>query len=228
MILGLIAGRLPAASASSAQESSDPGGVRMKQHGITPEAQLGVLPEGIGLPPGHLAPAAVLQDVMGKEVEIGRFWQEGPVLLVFYRGGWCPYCNFQIHEMSEALPEFQRRGVGLVAVSVDRFEEAARTQTLHEIPFPVLSDPDLILHQAFHVIHQADEAEVAMLAQFGIDLEASSGRGHNAIAVPSIFLIAKGGRILWAHADADYQTRPTIAQLLAVTEARFDFSMPRE
>jgi peroxiredoxin len=141
------------------------------------------------------------------------------VLLVFYRGGWCPYCNFQIHELTAAYPEYQKRGVTPVAISVDKQDEAAKAEATYTIPFPLLSDPDLAAHKAFRVIHQADEAEVAKLKGFGIDLEERSGKTHHAFAVPSLFLIDKGGVVRFAHADPEYKVRPRTKQILAAIDA---------
>lgn len=142
----------------------------------------------------------------------------GPVLLVFYRGGWCPYCNSQIHELTAAYPEYKKRGVTPVAISVDRVEESAKTQATYTIPFPVLSDSDLAAHRAYRVLHEVDEAEFARLKGFGIDLERASGRSHHAIAVPSLFVIDGKGVVRWAHANLDYKVRPSTVQILAAID----------
>jgi peroxiredoxin len=120
--------------------------------------------------------------------------------------------------LTAAYPKFQERGILPVAISVDRIEEAAKTQATYTIPFPVLSDPDLAAHSAFRVIHQADESEVARLKGFGIDLENSSGRTHHMIAIPSLFIIDRDGIARWAHADADYKVRPSTDQILQVLD----------
>jgi peroxiredoxin len=138
--------------------------------------------------------------------------------LIFYRGGWCPFCNFQIRELTHAYGELRKRGVMPVAVSVDRTDEATRTSATYEIPFRVLSDPDLQAHEAFKVVHHADDAEVARLKGFGMDIEQYSGRDHHAIAIPSMFVIDKSGMVRWAHAARDYKTRPSPEQLFAALD----------
>jgi peroxiredoxin len=87
-----------------------------------------------------------LHDAAGLEVRLSDLMRRGPLLLVFYRGGWCPYCNFQIRELTAAYPEYGKRGVTPVAISVDRVEESAKTLATYSIPFPVLSDPELAAH----------------------------------------------------------------------------------
>lgn len=179
----------------------------------TPDDALGATRQGVGLAVGERAPDAALIDIEDRPFTLASAYARGPLLVVFYRGGWCPYCNTQIHELAEAWPELSARKVGLVAISVDRVEEASKTASRWDIPFPVLSDSDLVAHRAFRVVHQADEAEVARLEGFGISLESASGRSHHAFAVPALFLVVDGV-VRWSHADPDYKVRPSTQQLV--------------
>ena len=164
-------------------------------------------------------PDASVFNLEGEAVQLRALLEGHASLLVFYRGGWCPYCNFQIHELVENAAAFEKRGVGLVAVSVDKVDEASRTTATYTIPFPVLSDPDLVMHRAFKVVHQADAAEAAKLKSFGLAIERASGKSHHAFAVPSVFIIGKDGLIRWAHVDPDYKVRPSAEQLLTVLDS---------
>jgi peroxiredoxin len=190
-----------------------------KESAQTPPPRLGTLPEGVGLAVGSKVPDARLSDAEGRPVQLSDLVKRGPVLVMFYRGGWCPYCNFQIRSLTQAHGEFQRRGITPVAISVDKIQEAAKTRATYAVPFPVLSDPDLATHRAFRMVHQADDAEVAKLKGYGIDLEASSGRTHHGFAVPGLFLIDRDGTVRWAHADPDYKVRPKTEQILAAIDS---------
>ena len=211
-----------ALAGASVQANGSPvgqeGAPRRRPYANPPDSKVGTLPPGVGIPVGGQAPDAAVREADGREVRLREAGKPGPVLLVFYRGGWCPYCNSQIHELTTAYPEYQKRGVTPVAISVDRAEESAKTQATYAIPFPVLSDPELAAHRAYRVLHQADEAEFARLKGFGIDLEKASGQGHHVIAVPSIFVIDRKGVVRWAHADPDYKVRPSTAQVLAAID----------
>lgn len=191
----------------------------MKPTKTPTSGNVGTLPPDVGIAVGQPAPDALLRDAAGVEVRLRDLVAKGPVVLFFYRGGWCPFCNFQIHEMTEAYPELEKRGVTPVAVSVDRIDEAAKTQATYTIPFPVLSDPDLAAHRAFRVTHEAPDAEVEMLRGFGMDLEKASGRDHHTIAIPSVFIIDREGIVRWGHADRDYKVRPSTAQLVSAIDA---------
>lgn len=179
---------------------------------------LGSLPEGVGLEPGKQLPDVAVRALDGGVVKLASFVEESPALFVFYRGGWCPYCNFQVREMTKAYPEFQQRKVVPVLISVDSPDESARTSATYEIPFPVLSDSNLEAHKAFNVAFEVDADTLAKYKSFGIDLEKASGKDHHNLAVPSVFLVGTDKKILWAHADVDYKTRPSPAQLLAAID----------
>lgn len=188
------------------------------EYAQTPAAQLGTLPKDVGLAVGSKVQDLRLSDADGHPVQLMEVVKRGPVLVVFYRGGWCPFCNFQIRSLTQAHGELQKRGITPVAISVDKVQESAKTRATYKVPFPVLSDPDLVAHRAFRMVHHAEDAEVAKLKGFGIDLEASSGRKHHDFAIPGLFLIDREGTVRWAHADPDYKVRPKTEQILAAID----------
>lgn len=218
LALGVL-GQTSASSAQTGGAAAQPSGApRAREHAYPSTASLGTLPPDVGVPSGARAPDAELRDASGRAMRLRDLMKGGPVLLVFYRGGWCPYCNFQVRELTAAYPEYRRRGITPVAVSVDRAEESATTVATYAVPFPVLSDPDLAAHRAYRVLHRVARDEQARLASFGIDLEHASGRSHHVIAVPAIFVVDTRGVVRWAHADKDYKVRPSTAQILTVID----------
>ena len=114
--------------------------------------RLGVLASGTGVPVGAKVPEVRGRDLDGKDVSLSSVYANGPILLIFYRGGWCPYCNTEIHSLTLAYPEYQKRGVALVAVSVDTPSSEAKMQATYSIPFTVLSDSGAEMMEAFHVV----------------------------------------------------------------------------
>jgi peroxiredoxin len=189
-------------------------------HETTPTevSKLGTLAPGTGIAVGQKVPAAHARDLKGNELAMADLLNRGPLLLAFYRGGWCPYCNFEIREMTKAFPEYQKRGVLPVAVSVDKLEEAALTNATYSIPFPVLSDPELSFIAGFHVENRVDAAMVEKMKSFGVDLERYAGKSHHIIAIPALFLIDKQGVVRWAHDDPTYTVRPTTSQILTAID----------
>ena len=189
----------------------------------TPEDRLGKLPPGLGLKVGQAAPDAELTNVSGEAVRLSSLYAKGPTMLVFYRGGWCPFCNLQLHELAARKADFDKRGVSIAAISVELPSEESKTQAKNSIPFPMLSDPTLAAHKPFHVVHTPGAKELAALKGFGVDLEARSGQQHHTFAAPAVFLISPEGTVLWSHVDEDYKTRPSTDQLLR----QFDVALGR-
>ena len=136
--------------------------------------------------------------------------QQGPLLVIFYRGGWCPYCNRQIRSLTKAWPQFKQRDVLPVLISADKPDGAAIAQRGYEIPFPVLSDPKLKAHEVFKVTMQVPAELIPKYREYGIDLEAWSGESHHKIAVSSVFLIGEDGIVRWSHSSQDYKKRPSV------------------
>jgi len=177
---------------------------------------LGTREDGLGLAVNAAIPPFEIQDFRGETFSSSAM-NDADTLVVFYRGGWCPFCNFQIRELSQSYDKFKALGVSLVAISVDRPDAAAVTRNAYEVPFPVLSDPDLKAHEAFNVVLQVGVAGVAGLAIYGHDSEKWSGKDHHKMAVPAVFLV-RDGKVAWAHVARDYKTRPSAEQLLTVAK----------
>jgi peroxiredoxin len=210
---GMHVGETKPAAATPA--ASAPAGPTL---GETPDAKLGTAPSGFGLAVGQRAPDAALDDVNGKKQKLSELYKAGPTFVVFYRGGWCPFCNVQLHDLAAAKADFDKRGIRLVAISVDKPSEEAKTQAKDGVPFPMLSDSKLAVHKAFKVVHATSDEEQKKMAGFGVDLGAYSGEAHKSFAIPSVFLVDKTGVIRFAHVDEDYKTRPSPKQLLAVAD----------
>lgn len=206
---------LPVSSAPAASSAAAP---TMRDLGAPPADRVGVLAPNTGIPVGQKVPDVHARDLDGNDVALSSLYAKGPVLLVFYRGGWCPYCNSEIHSLTTAYPDYEKRGVTPVAVSVDRPEAEAKMKATYAIPFPVLSDRDATVIAAFHVVKSVGDDELAKMKSFGVDLESYSGKTHHEIAIPAVFLVDRGGIVRWAHSDPDFKVRPSTAQLLAAID----------
>ena len=101
-------------------------------------------------------------------------------------------------------------------ISVDELDGNLDTRDAYDVPFPVLSDPEVKVHEAYRVVNELDDAGVDRLKGFGIDIEYWSKRKHHKIAIPSMFLIDQKGVVQFAHAAHDYKSRPKTEKLLEV------------
>jgi len=213
----------PPNSSSSAATAVASHAMNMLEPVLTESApeKLGTVPNGFGLNVGDKAPDAVLPDVTSTTHSLSELYAQRPTVLIFYRGGWCPFCNLQIHEYSAAKPQFDARGVGIVAISVDKPSEEAKTQAKHGVPFPMLSDSKLVAHQAYRVVHSTTLEERQAFAAHGLDLTAYSGESHGSYAVPATLVIDQSGTLRFVHVDQEYKTRPSAKQMLEVVDKLF-------
>ncbi len=191
----------------------------VKQPTTTDQHVLGTAPQD-ALQAGTKAPTGKGVDAVSdtNSVDLSQWVGVQPTMIVFYRGGWCPYCNGQILGLVDTFADFQQRNVLPIVISVDKPQTAATTKTAFSIPFPVLSDSDLTLHKLYKVVFTATPKRIEELRKYNIDIAKSSGKDHASYAIPSVFLIDKHGTILWRHVDPDYKTRPTTNQLLEIID----------
>jgi len=189
-----------------------------KETDITPAALLGTNENNLGLQAGRKVPDFTVNNFAGSPISLTELLETGPLLVIFYRGGWCPYCNFQIRQLSQHYAEFETRGVRPVLISVDQPSAAVLVKNAYAIPFPVLSDPELNAHEAFNVVLSLPPETYKRYQDYGIDLEAWSGKAHHKIALAAAFLVDKTGTVKWAHVTTDYKTRPSPEQLLKVID----------
>lgn len=172
-----------------------------------------------GLPVGSKAPLFEAASGRGDRVRLQDELERGPVVLVFYRGGWCPYCNRQLHALQERIEEFRRRGTLIIAVSVDRPQKAREMVEAGRLDFPVIPDPSADLLEKYNAVMFVPEDLARMYKEkYGIDLEAASGRRDHLIAVPATYVIAPDGKIVFAHSDRDYKNRPSVDDVLAAVD----------
>lgn len=156
---------------------------------------------------GAQAPTATLRDPRGQPVELGRLYGQKPTTLIFYRGGWCPYCNDHLGQIASVEPEVVRLGYQVLAISPDRPEELAKTQDKQGLQYRLLSDSDVELARSFGLVFRVDYPTITRYRGYGIDLEEASGRDHHMLPVPAVYIVDTDGEIRFAHWDADYKKR---------------------
>jgi len=170
-----------------------------------------------GLKAGIQAPDFEATTHKGEQVRLSDFYKNGPVVLVFYRGGWCMYCNRQLQELQSRFSDFEAQGASIVAVSVDLQENASKSVEEKELGFTVISDPEASLLKLYDLIYKVpDELAKKYKEEYKIDLEAASGRSDHVIAIPATFIIDQSGEIVFAYANRDYKVRKSSDDLLDV------------
>jgi peroxiredoxin len=168
-------------------------------------AASGVAP---GLAVGDRAPGFTLPDATGTEVSLAERLDAGPVVLQFYRGDWCPYCNLHLRALQAALPEIRRRGASLVAISPQSPDHSLSLTEQAELEFDVLSDVDQHVIRDYRVQFTLPaDLQSVHLNTFHLDLRAQNADGSWNLPVPATFVISAEGRIAAAGVDVDYRAR---------------------
>lgn len=171
------------------------------------------------LPVGSPVPTLALQDVDGKSRPLGQVLDGKPALLVFYRGGWCPFCNLQLSELRQLEPELKAQEVQLLAISPDNPAHLRKLLDQTQLGYTLLSDADASAISAFGVAFEVDLATREKYQTYGIDLEVTSGHDHHALPVPSVFVIDAQGVVQFNYSHPDYRTRVPLRLVRAAVEA---------
>ena len=163
---------------------------------------------------GAQAPDFTLPSVDGTHVTLSALLTHGPVVLTFYRGDWCPYCNLQLRAYQAVLPQIQALGASLVAVSPQTPDNSLSTAEKKGLTFPVLSDAGNGVARRYRLVFTEGEAVRPIMARFGSDVPAFNGDGSWELPMPGTFVIAPNGTVRLAHVDADWTKRLEPAAIL--------------
>ena len=172
-----------------------------------------------GLKVGVKAPDFEALNFKGEKVKLSDLYKNGPAVLIFYRGGWCYYCNIQLRELQANLDNFKKHNATLVALSVDTVVNAAATVKDKGLGFEVISNPEADILEAYELIYKVpDELNEQYKEKYNIDLEAASGRTDHVIAIPATYIIDTKGTIVFAYANEDYKVRASVEEILQELE----------
>ena len=157
---------------------------------------------------GAAAPDFILPDAQGGPVRLRALLDQGPVVVVFYRGGWCPYCNLHLRGFQSRLPTFRELGATVVAISPQLPDNSLSTREKNDLAFPVLSDVGNKVARQFGIVFELSDRLAELYRQFGHALEDFNGAdGNRELPVPATFLLDGKGAIRLAHVDVDYTRR---------------------
>ena len=172
--------------------------------------------------PGMKAPAFQVNDVKGQPVNYDPSAMQKPLVLTFYRGGWCPYCNLHLSEMRHAEKKLLALGFDVWFISIDLPEVLAESLAEPDLAYTLLSDSSLHATRAFGIAFTLDEETRLRYLEYDMDIEAASGETHHVLPVPSTFIIGTDGVISFQYTNPDYHVRLYPDVLLAAARAYRD------
>lgn len=179
---------------------------------VTLVADSGIVGSAVAV--GDTAPTFTLPDANGESVNLHTLLQSGPVVVSFYRGGWCPYCNLELRALQAVLGDIEAAGAALVAISPQTPDESLSTQQKAELDFHVLSDAGSDVIRRYGLVYTVDAATREVLGAFGNDLALINGTDAWELPVPATYVIAQDGTVVYAFADPDFRNRAEPADIV--------------
>ncbi len=148
-----------------------------------------------------------LANHLGKNVELVDLLKKGPVMISFYRGAWCPYCNLELKALNDYLPQFKTKSAQLIAISPQLPDQTLTTAQKNKLEFDVLSDVGNKVAQQFGLLFTLDKRIQELYTGFGIDFEQTYGDKTYQLPLPATYVINQNGIITYAFLNEDYTLR---------------------
>ena len=168
-----------------------------------------------GLNTGDIAPSFNTKDQNGKSVSLTEQLKKGAVVLVFYRGQWCPFCNKQLKKLEDSLSFISAKGASVLAITAERPENISKTIAKTKASFPILFDEGLKIMSSYKVSYAVDAQTIEKYKGYGIDFNEVNGSNGANLPVPALYIIGKDGKIVYRYFDVNYTKRASVAEILA-------------
>lgn len=171
-------------------------------------------PKGLNI--NDAAPDFTAKDQEGNTVSLKKQLEKGAVVLVFYRGHWCPYCNKYLKKLEDSLSLISSKGASLVTITPEMPENIKKTIEKSTASYPILYDDGMAIMKSYDVAFPVDEKTIERYKGFGIDFTQANGPNNGAnLPVPAVYVINKDGKIVFRHFDKNYTKRASVADILA-------------
>jgi len=165
------------------------------------------LAETAPLQVGDSVPVVSVTKVNGESVSLMELVSDKPAVLIFYRGGWCPYCTMHLSALMDIEKDLGEMGIQILAISPDKPAKLNAAREEHNLAYTLLSDSSAEAIRAFGLAFKVNAATRLLYKGYGIDLEKASGEDHHLLPVPAVFLVNRDGKIVFAHHDPNYKER---------------------
>lgn len=167
-----------------------------------------------GLKVGDIAPDFNAKDQNGKTVSLKQALKNGPVVMLFYRGQWCPFCNKQLSRFSDSLSQLTAKGASVLAITPENAENVKKTIEKTKASFSVLEDEGLTIMKLYKVNFAVDENTITKYKGYGIDFDKANGTNGANLPVPATYIIGQNGKIKYVFFNTDYRKRASVQEIL--------------
>ncbi len=167
-----------------------------------------------GLKVNDKAPEFSAKDQNGKVISLNDELKNGKVVLIFYRGQWCPYCNKELKGIEDSLSLITSKGAIVLAVTPEVPDNVTKTIGKTKATYSILSDDGLKIMKAYDVAYAVDPAVVEKYKGYGIDFSQANGNNGANLPVPAVYIIDKKGNIIYRYFDLDYRNRASVKDII--------------
>ena len=192
---------------------TDPTTARVFKEGIESVMESGVLDNALKV--GDVASNFKLINALGETVDLYEYLKKGKVVLTWYRGGWCPYCNITLQQLQQELPNFKTNGARLIALTPELPDKSLSTSEKHDLKFEVLSDVGNKVAKEYGIVFKLTN-EVAEIYNRFFSIVDFNGDASNELPLAATYIIDQEGKIIYAFLDADYRNRAEPSELTEV------------
>jgi len=168
-----------------------------------------------GLMVNDNAPNFMAKDQTGKSIELKKELKNNAVVLVFYRGEWCPFCNKELKALEDSMKFITRKKAIVIAVTPEKQENVSKTIAKTKASYSILHDEGLKIMKSYGVAFKVDSLTVSKYKAYGIDFNVANGaaNGEN-LPIPAVYII-KEGKITYRYFETDYRKRPSVKELIS-------------
>jgi len=170
-----------------------------------------------GLKKGEMAPGFTAKDNSGKIIDLEKLLKSHKsVVLFFYRGQWCPYCNKYISQLQDSMLLLTAKDAYVVGITPETGENINKTIEKTHASFSIIHDEEYKIMKSYQVNYTVDDATSSKMNKYGVNLEKNNGNKDNVLPVPATYVIDRSGKIVFVQFDKDYKNRASVSSLLEV------------
>lgn len=173
---------------------------------------------------GETIPSVYVKNLDGENVDLNGLTSGKKSVLIFYRGGWCPFCNMQLANLNQIKKQLVELGYQLIAISIDKPEKLKESKDKHNLSYTLLSDSKAEASVAFGLAFRVAEDYNKMLLRHNMNLEEASGEKHHILPVPAVFIVDDNSVIQFEYVNPNYKVRLNSEILLKVAEQYSDYT----
>jgi peroxiredoxin len=160
-----------------------------------------------------------LPNASGGPQTLAVLLKEGPLVISFYRGGWCPYCNLEFKALSDALPKINQLGAKLIGISPELPDNSMSTKEKHQLPFDVLSDVGNKVAREYGIVMDVPPSMIPLYIKWGLDVPKTNGDESWELPIPATYVIDKDGKVSFAFVNKNYTERCEPAEIIKALQS---------